>query len=61
MSESRKLRMPVCTSCNRIIPPDTNATKFPCPNCGQIIIWRCEKCRQFGRQYRCPNCGFTGP
>ncbi|MCD6325099.1 DUF1610 domain-containing protein, partial [Candidatus Bathyarchaeota archaeon] len=28
--------MPTCTSCNRIIPPGTDATKFPCPNCGQI-------------------------
>ncbi|RJS91457.1 DUF1610 domain-containing protein [Candidatus Bathyarchaeota archaeon] len=53
--------MPICTSCNRIIPPGTDATKFPCPNCGQITIWRCQKCRLFGRQYKCPNCGFTGP
>ncbi|MEM2961377.1 MAG: zinc finger domain-containing protein [Candidatus Bathyarchaeia archaeon] len=53
--------MPICTSCNRIIPPGTNATSFSCPNCGEVTIWRCSKCRQFRRQYKCPNCGFQGP
>lgn len=61
MSESASLQMPICTSCNRPIPPGTDATKFPCPNCGEIIIWRCAKCRKFGRTYRCPSCGFVGP
>ncbi|MDH4221712.1 MAG: zinc finger domain-containing protein, partial [Candidatus Bathyarchaeota archaeon] len=32
-----------------------------CPNCGEIDIWRCSKCRKFGRPYRCPKCGFAGP
>ncbi|NIU38717.1 DUF1610 domain-containing protein [Candidatus Bathyarchaeota archaeon] len=53
--------MPTCTSCNRTIPPEEEATKFSCPNCGEIVIWRCSKCRKFGRPYRCPKCGFTGP
>ncbi|MBS7659548.1 MAG: zinc finger domain-containing protein [Candidatus Bathyarchaeia archaeon] len=55
------LTLTSCTSCGKPIPPATKATKFPCPNCGEIIIRRCEKCRNFGRQYKCPKCGFTGP
>ncbi|MEM2110764.1 MAG: zinc finger domain-containing protein [Candidatus Bathyarchaeia archaeon] len=53
--------MPVCTSCNRIITPEMEATKFLCPNCGEITIRRCSKCRKFRRQYKCPKCGFVGP
>ncbi|MFW9856864.1 MAG: zinc finger domain-containing protein [Candidatus Thorarchaeota archaeon] len=26
-----------------------------------IPIIRCERCRQLGNRYTCPNCGFTGP
>ncbi|MDH5450172.1 MAG: zinc finger domain-containing protein [Candidatus Bathyarchaeota archaeon] len=55
------ITIPTCTSCHRTIPPETEATKFPCPNCGEIIIWRCSRCRKFGRPYKCPKCGFTGP
>ena len=55
------LNMPVCTSCNRIISPGQEATKFSCPNCGEIMLWRCHRCRKFGRPYKCPKCGFTGP
>ena len=55
------MKLPVCTSCNRIIPPGTNAMKFPCPNCGEMLIWRCEKCRALARTYKCPKCGFEGP
>ncbi|MCW4053080.1 MAG: zinc finger domain-containing protein [Candidatus Bathyarchaeota archaeon] len=55
------LQTPICTSCNRTISPGAKATKFTCPDCGEIVIWRCEKCRQFGRYYSCPKCGFKGP
>ncbi|UCE96360.1 MAG: DUF1610 domain-containing protein [Candidatus Bathyarchaeota archaeon] len=55
------IQTPICTSCNRTIPPGAEATRFDCPNCGEIIIWRCQKCRQFGRKYKCPKCGFMGP
>ncbi|UCH70967.1 MAG: DUF1610 domain-containing protein [Candidatus Bathyarchaeota archaeon] len=55
------ISVPTCTSCHRIIAPGTEATKFSCPSCGDIIIWRCAKCRKFGRPYRCPKCQFTGP
>ncbi|MGD9129967.1 MAG: zinc finger domain-containing protein [Candidatus Bathyarchaeota archaeon] len=61
MSENTNIVMPKCMSCNRTIPPGEDATKTSCPNCGEIVIWRCSKCRQFGRNYRCPKCGFTGP
>ena len=41
--------------------PATEASKFSCPDCGEIVIWRCSKCREFRRPFRCPNCGFEGP
>jgi predicted RNA-binding Zn-ribbon protein involved in translation (DUF1610 family) len=50
-----------CTSCGKPILPGAEATKFLCPNCGEILIRRCVKCRKFGRQYKCPKCGFVGP
>lgn len=53
--------MPACTSCNRLIKPWERSVKFPCPNCGEVTIWRCEKCRLFARDYRCPKCGWRGP
>ncbi len=55
------MSMITCSWCNKIIFPDENAVKFPCPNCGEVLIWRCELCRKFGRPYKCPKCGFTGP
>ncbi|MCS7120288.1 MAG: zinc finger domain-containing protein [Candidatus Bathyarchaeota archaeon] len=57
----KKSTMPICTSCNRVIGPGVGANKFLCPNCGEITIWRCTKCRSFRRTYRCPGCGFQGP
>ena len=59
MNRESSVTMPACTSCSRIIPPGMEATKFPCPSCGEITIWRCSRCRNFGRAYRCPKCGFT--
>jgi len=53
--------MATCNSCGRKITPEERSVKFPCPSCGAYIIWRCEKCRLFGRQYKCPACGQTGP
>ncbi|HJX22968.1 MAG TPA: zinc finger domain-containing protein, partial [Candidatus Bathyarchaeia archaeon] len=43
------------------IVPGEGAVKFPCPSCHKVVIWRCPKCRKFGRNYKCPSCGFTGP
>jgi len=53
--------MPRCFCCNRPIPPGDLAVKFPCPNCGKIVIWRCSTCRSLSRPYKCPVCGFAGP
>ncbi|MEO2154504.1 MAG: zinc finger domain-containing protein [Nanoarchaeota archaeon] len=50
----------ICVSCKVKIINDTRATKFPCPECGTIIV-RCGKCRKMGIPYKCPNCGFEGP
>src|SRR5438552_2459128 len=60
-TEVRTVRMPSCNWCGRMILPREGAVHFPCPQCGEVIIWRCEKCRGFGRPYKCPKCGFTGP
>ncbi|MHA1585432.1 MAG: zinc finger domain-containing protein [Promethearchaeota archaeon] len=50
-----------CTSCGKLIQPGENAVHFACPSCGDVLIWRCERCRRFARSYKCPNCGFEGP
>jgi len=55
------LSLVTCTSCGKPIPPGSESTKFLCPNCGEIQIKRDGKCRKFGRIYKCPKCGFTGP
>ncbi|NQT08511.1 DUF1610 domain-containing protein [Candidatus Bathyarchaeota archaeon] len=53
--------MPSCISCGKRIVPGESTVKFNCPTCGAVRIWRCEKCRLFGREYTCPACGFKGP
>ncbi|MFQ6084720.1 MAG: zinc finger domain-containing protein [Candidatus Bathyarchaeia archaeon] len=53
--------MPNCTSCNKPIKPWEKSVRFSCPNCGEVTIRRCERCRLFSRGYRCPKCGFRGP
>lgn len=58
---AESLKLPVCSSCNRPIPPFEIGVKFRCPNCGEITIWRCRRCRQLGNTYTCPKCGFEGP
>ncbi|MCW4032411.1 MAG: zinc finger domain-containing protein [Candidatus Bathyarchaeota archaeon] len=61
MSETANVKMPLCNWCGKIIAPGERAIKFPCPGCGEVVIWRCEKCRLFGRSYKCPKCGIKGP
>jgi|APFre7841882590_1041340.scaffolds.fasta_scaffold11755_3 predicted RNA-binding Zn-ribbon protein involved in translation (DUF1610 family) len=61
LSEAKTVKMPTCNWCGRMILPAEAAVKFPCPSCGEVVVWRCEKCRLFGRPYKCPKCGFTGP
>ena len=50
-----------CNGCGKLIKPDENAVKLLCPSCGDVQIWRCEKCRNFALAYKCIKCGFTGP
>ncbi|MCK4243739.1 DUF1610 domain-containing protein [Candidatus Bathyarchaeota archaeon] len=61
MSKRTTVKMPTCISCGHNIVVDEKAVKFSCPSCGEILMWRCERCRLFGRTYKCPKCGFTGP
>ena len=61
MSEKATLSLVTCTSCGKPIQPRTEATKFLCPECGEIQIKRCGRCRKFSRTYSCPKCGFSGP
>ncbi|MGA9171623.1 MAG: zinc finger domain-containing protein, partial [Nitrososphaeraceae archaeon] len=35
--------------------------KYYCPNCSYVLIWRCQSCREFARNYKCIGCGFEGP
>ncbi|MHA2250570.1 MAG: zinc finger domain-containing protein [Candidatus Kariarchaeaceae archaeon] len=58
---SSKIEMDYCYSCNRALSPDTvGSTRFPCPNCGGLII-RCSDCRRLSNGYVCPGCEFQGP
>ncbi|WP_147661344.1 zinc finger domain-containing protein [Promethearchaeum syntrophicum] len=50
-----------CTSCGNLIAPYEDAVHFPCPSCGDVLLWRCEACRRFARAYHCPKCNFEGP
>ncbi|MEM3736983.1 MAG: zinc finger domain-containing protein [Candidatus Bathyarchaeia archaeon] len=61
MSEQVKVKMPVCIWCEKMVVPTEFFVKFPCPNCGEVTITRCQRCRALSRPYRCPKCGFTGP
>ena len=50
-----------CACCHRPIAPYEGAVHFPCPECGDVTIWRCERCRTMGNSYTCLKCGFIGP
>ncbi len=59
---SKEINISRCTSCNSLISPsEEGATRFRCPNCGEVMIIRCSKCRLFGNDYVCPKCNFEGP
>jgi len=55
------LKLATCISCGKPIAPFERAVRFRCPNCGEVLIWRCQKCRKLGNTYVCPKCGFEGP
>jgi len=50
-----------CNGCGKNLAPYENGVSFSCPNCGDIRIYRCERCRVFARSYKCPKCTFEGP
>ena len=58
---SKTLQLPICNSCERSIKPNELSVKFSCSNCGEMLIWRCENCREFARPYKCIKCNFEGP
>ena len=61
ISMEEPAKVPRCISCNRPIVPWERGVAFLCPNCGEVVIWRCESCRKMGVEYKCPKCGFVGP
>ncbi len=58
---SSTISLPVCSCCHRHIRPNDKSVKFNCPNCGSVLIWRCESCRVAARSYLCESCNFKGP
>ncbi|OGI15988.1 RNA-binding protein [Candidatus Micrarchaeota archaeon RBG_16_49_10] len=51
----------VCISCKRNLLGDNKFTSFPCPKCGETVIFRCSKCKTLSNEYTCEKCGFIGP
>ncbi|MCJ7450831.1 MAG: zinc finger domain-containing protein [Candidatus Nanohaloarchaeota archaeon QJJ-9] len=50
-----------CTTCGANLEAEDSFVIFPCPDCGEEKIARCERCKKIGNEYECDNCGFTGP
>jgi predicted RNA-binding Zn-ribbon protein involved in translation (DUF1610 family) len=50
-----------CTSCKISLLGDDRFTSFPCPNCGEVTISRCSRCKTLSVEYVCEKCGFRGP
>ncbi len=50
-----------CNSCNVEISARGKSTIFPCPECGEEEIVRCDVCRKRVISYKCSKCGFEGP
>jgi len=51
----------ICNSCKKNVTNEVGTAKFLCPKCGKSTIIRCKHCREIAAQYKCSNCGFTGP
>lgn len=49
-----------CSTCG-VRLTGRGSTAFPCPNCGNARIGRCEQCRDQSAKYTCKACGFSGP
>ena len=50
-----------CTTCGANLDAEEIKVEFPCPNCGESTIGRCQRCKKLSREYACPKCGFVGP
>ena len=50
-----------CISCGKRVEAESQWVRFPCPQCGEAEILRCEKCKRQVNPYRCPACKFEGP
>lgn len=50
-----------CASCGKRIGAEQNWVTFPCPQCAETDIVRCEKCKTLSNSYTCVKCGFEGP
>lgn len=50
-----------CVSCGKRVENEDFWVKFPCPNCAEEEVVRCEKCRRLAVEYKCSKCGFIGP
>jgi predicted RNA-binding Zn-ribbon protein involved in translation (DUF1610 family) len=59
MSQADSSETRQCVSCGINIA-GTNAARFNCPDCGQLIF-RCATCRKQSNLYECSSCGFMGP
>lgn len=50
-----------CTSCGVSLIGQEDFVKFKCPNCGEVEIIRCRRCKQLSNRYKCTKCEFEGP
>ena len=50
-----------CVSCGKRVETESYWVRFPCPECGDEVIIRCERCRRLVNKYKCKKCGFEGP
>ncbi|MBS3137641.1 DUF1610 domain-containing protein [Candidatus Woesearchaeota archaeon] len=51
----------VCVSTGSEVTNQIGSVTFPCPSCGKVKITRSQYAREIAAQYKCSNCGFTGP
>ncbi|MEM1537210.1 MAG: zinc finger domain-containing protein [Candidatus Nezhaarchaeales archaeon] len=58
---SKDIPIRICSSCKKPVKLGEIASKFYCPQCGEVLIWRCTRCRRLVNPYKCPKCGFQGP
>lgn len=50
-----------CTTCGKNLEAAESFVIFPCPQCGEVKLARCNRCKKLKNNYQCPECGFVGP